>query len=413
MLTAFRLWLRRQLGDDPTAVWWTRLLFCASIGSGAFVYPFMALFYKQQGLSGAEIGALGAIGALTTLLAAPAWARLGKGRQRQTLQFSLVGVALGQVFLSQQHSFTWIALAVAFNALCGAAVSPALDNLALQVTAGAPRAGYGSIRVWGSFGWALVGLGSGWLIEKTSLLSGFAGKVLGVLASLLLLSRIRPPATGPAEAPQPGPAETAAPHRRTGLGFLRRYTLLGLALAAAITTLTKSGVNTFEPLYIKTLGGGEWVIGFASMLGAAIELPGMFWADRLIRQRGAAWAFQTGFIISLAGLAPVLAWPSVATILLYHAISGIAFSLYTVGMIKHIQANTPAEETGTVLALIAVTLGSLVSLAAGPLSGWFYDQFGAYWLYAVAAGGAVLCWLIFWPARHRERGDESPKLQSI
>jgi len=49
---------------------------------GGFLSPFISLFYKQQGLSGTQIGLLATFAGMAALLAAPLWGRLSDAAAR-------------------------------------------------------------------------------------------------------------------------------------------------------------------------------------------------------------------------------------------------------------------------------------------------------------------------------------------
>jgi MFS family permease len=83
-------------------------------------------------------------------------------------------------------------------------------------------------------------------------------------------------------------------------------------------------------------------------------------------------------------------------------IGGVAFSLYTVSYIGLISNRTNESETGTVLALYTVTLASLVSVLAAPVSGAIFDMIGTRWLYALSASGYAIGALCVWLTRPRE-----------
>ena len=52
-----------------------RLYFFIVTGASGFVIPFIGLFYQRQGLTGTQIGMLGTVTAITSLIAAPLWGR--------------------------------------------------------------------------------------------------------------------------------------------------------------------------------------------------------------------------------------------------------------------------------------------------------------------------------------------------
>lgn len=133
---------------------------------GGFLSPFVTLFYRQQGLSGTQIGLLATSAGLATLLAAPLWGHLSDAaaRPRRWLQAELIASSLCLLLLSQQKAFIPIVVFVVLNALVNAGSSPTSDALALTVL-NQVRSGFGSVRLFASLGWAAAALVSGWLIE--------------------------------------------------------------------------------------------------------------------------------------------------------------------------------------------------------------------------------------------------------
>jgi MFS family permease len=120
----------------------------------------------------------------------------------------------------------------------------------------------------------------------------------------------------------------------------------------------------------------------------------MFWADRLVRQHGAHRLLLLSFLIDAAMYGLVAVWPSIAAIIIMRCFFGVSFSLFSVAFIMFIQERAPAEQTATRLALYGVTLRNLVFMVGGPLSGLIFDYAGPLWIYAVAAAGGLLAFLV-------------------
>ena len=57
-----------------------RLYYLFWLGAGGFIYPFISLFYKQQGLSGTQMGLLGTIGSIIGLISAPLIGQISDNR---------------------------------------------------------------------------------------------------------------------------------------------------------------------------------------------------------------------------------------------------------------------------------------------------------------------------------------------
>ena len=100
--------------------------------------------------------------------------------------------------------------------------------------------------------------------------------------------------------------------------------------------------------------------------------------------------------------AGVLIVPAVPAILISRGISGLSYSFYVVALTVFIRDHSRAGRVTMMLAVFTVTLPSLINIIGGPAGGWMFDQFGAYWLYAISAVGTVLAWLaIQWGSRQK------------
>jgi predicted MFS family arabinose efflux permease len=256
--------------------------------------------------------------------------------------------------------------------------------MVLAVT-GAARSGFGSVRVWGSLGWAVLVLFSGWLIQKTSLQSGFLSASAGYLLAALLLLWIGSAHFGKPRTPGDARPDTSR--------LLRSRTLAGVGLMIVFTGFANSGVLQFEPVFMDRLGAREGLIGVASMLGSIVELPCMFWADRLAGRRGSHFLLLLSMLVYAILRTGVFLAPGIPAILLERAGGGVAFSFYAVSLVKFISEQAPEGQTGAALALYTVTFASLVNIIATPLTGMAYDHFGMTPLYALAALGYLGSWL--------------------
>jgi len=368
-----------------------RLYYFLWIGAGGFVIPFIGLFYRQQGLSGTEIGLLSTCAAIVGLLLAPQWGRWSDrlARPQRLIQFGLVGVALCWLALSQQHFFGPMALLVALESALGAGIWPLSDSLTLGVAREA-RAGFGSVRVWGSLGWAVTVLGGGWLIERTGLLAAFAGGASAYLLGALVLLGL----TTARPAPPEGETAPRAALRIVAGTLWKDRALAGLAVTLGVFWLCSQGWHQFFSIYLDQLGASETVIGVANMLGSVVELPFMPLADRFVRRFGSHRALLLALALYALHMGLVLVWPTVPALMLSTGIGGVSYSFETIALVVFTTERAPAEYSATALALYTVTLRELIGVAAGPLGGALFDAAGAYWLSALALVGTLIAWFI-------------------
>ncbi len=375
-----------------------RLFFFLWFAGGSFLQPYLPIFYREQGLSGLQIGLLSSIGFAVAILAAPQWGRWNDraSKPQRILQFAILMNVATMLILSRQTAFLPMVIAIVLNSLFASASEPAAASLALRATRGT-GSGFGSVRVWGSLGWSIMVLVSGWWIQRTTIQTGFAGFavfMLAALSALFLFRTGRKPAVMGAEsfpAAETPPAK-ALPAEKPASSKYRPA--LALFLAVMMSWIAVAGVRQFEPLYIKQLGAGEQMIGFSAMLSALVELPGMFWADALTRRFGARRVLIAGMILDGVLRGSILLWPSIPAIVAVRAPIGISFSMITVGVVAYVQEHTPHDQQTSAVALYTVVVRNLVFLVVYPVSGIIFDAVGAYWLYAIALAGNVAGGLI-------------------
>ncbi|MBN1121577.1 MAG: MFS transporter [Anaerolineae bacterium] len=379
-----------------------RLYFFVMWSGGAFLWPFISLFYARQNLNGMQIGVLVSIGSGVALLFAPLWGQWSdrSPHPARLLQIALVGTALISLVIGFHKVFLCLLLLTILNATLSCAVLPLSDSLALGI---ADRENYGSVRMWGSLGWAVAVLFAGWLIEKTTLLSGFYGFTTIFIGAALLLFLVPDER---ARNDQNDPAPGRAGSIKTLLG---NRNLLALAGAVCVWYFIEGSFRNFEPLYLDQLGAGESVLGLLNTLRALAEIPAMLWADQLGRRRSPSLLIIVALIARGLACAAIVASPSVPVIVLVRTIDGLSGAFLYVGIVVFIGKYAPVGQRTFAITVITSTLVNLVLLLNGPVSGWIYETIGAYWLYVFSLGGYVVGLGVFMAIKNGKKGS----MQSI
>jgi MFS family permease len=188
--------------------------------------------------------------------------------------------------------------------------------------------------------------------------------------------------------------QPSVPLRQVAASLAKDKSMMGLAAALFIVWFTGTGRVQFESIYLVQLGASESIVGLATSFGALVELPFMLWSDRLVHRHGAGAVLRAALLLQAAGMVAIVAAPSVASIFVFRAVQGVAYSMLTVSLVSYIIEGAPHGQDATALTFYDVTLHGLVILVASPLSGMFFDLAGAYWLYAIALAGNLIGWLI-------------------
>jgi MFS family permease len=372
--------------NDTRNLWLIRLYYVFYFGGMGAISPFITLFYVDRGLKGTQIGLINTIVALSCFISAPIMGRLADNsrRPRLILQTALFLSSLTYYLLSLQTIFLYMAIVVGINALVAGGINPQSQIQALNI---ADKAGalYGSIRLCGSLGYAVTAAISGAIIQKTSLVSGFYGfAVLNIIAALILfLIRTSDQKTIPLAAAEKQKKE---PISKVIGAIFKNHELVGYLVALIIVSTASNGIS-FESVYMRQLGASDSVIGQMSTLGAAVEMPMMLLADRLMRRRGAAATQIFGWLFYFIGTLVIVIYPSVISFVVYRVILGLSFSLTAVSGTYYVVDRCPAQQTGTILAFFSVTVSSIIGIIASPISGLIFDWVGPHWLYVIAATG--------------------------
>jgi PPP family 3-phenylpropionic acid transporter len=365
-----------------------RIYYLLWTGAGGFIFPFISLFYAQKGLSGTQMGWLTTIGSLIALVSAPLIGRISDNASnpRRILQFCLFGSGALIFLLGQQNLFVWMALIIAIEALVGAPIYPLSDSHALSISS--EKEGFGSIRLWGSLGWAITAFIGGWMVSRAGLVSIFWGYAALYGLCILVLGRI---ITTPKPASH---IEEQRPRLSTVIRSLVNHrTLLGLTIALSIFWLSNGGRHQFETLYMNQLGASEKLIGWAYTYPALMELPIMLWTDKLVRKYGAGKILSLSILLEGIALLAIVVYPSIASIMFMRAASGFYYSFYAIASVGYAVENAPEGQGATILSLYYVTLNGILALFSAPLNGAIFDWMGAYPLYIIAAIGTFLAWL--------------------
>lgn len=370
------------------SLWLMRIYYLLLTGAGGFLFPFITLFYAQQGLSGTQIGWLATIGSLVSLVSAPFIGRLSDNisNPRRVLQLCLFGSGLLMLWLSQQSTFAWMALILAIESFIGASISPLSDSQALRIAS--EKEGFGSIRLWGSLGWAVTAFVGGWMVTRAGLVSIFIGYAALYLLCILVLGRI----VSPPKLIQQS-EEQRLPFRVVLRSLINERLLLGLTISLTFFWLSNNGRQQFETLYMKQLGASDQLIGWAYTYPALLELPIMLWADRLARKYGSGKILSASILIEGVSLLAIVFAPSMSAMLFLRAASGLYYSFYAIASVAYAVENAPAGQAATILSLYYITLNSIIGLVTAPISGAIFDRLGAYPLYIIAAIGTFMAWL--------------------
>jgi MFS transporter, PPP family, 3-phenylpropionic acid transporter len=354
-------------------------LFFGAIGA---YFPYISLFYSGLGQGLEFVGILSALSAAVGLVAAPAWGAVAD-RIRDVRVPVLAGglfAAASGAWLASAREPSSVALAVAAFAASFAGIGPLLDSRTVEIL-GVDRDRFGRARAWGSAGFIVVSIATGWIVGwygATSIFAIYApGLAIAGIASYVLLR-----------------GGTRRARIATGAGWgvalldVFRSRSLSLFFVADVLMWTAiSAVLTFVSIHMLDLGGDGSMVGLVWAIGAIVEVPLMLVFARFVRRIPAGRLVVIG---AVAYAIRAFGWAVVSDPLLLLAFApfgGVGYAFAYVGTVMYVSRAVPASVQATAQGLFSGTTFMLGSIAGAILGGQLSTALSIRGMFAV---GGVL-----------------------
>jgi MFS transporter, PPP family, 3-phenylpropionic acid transporter len=362
----------------------------------SIVVSFFPVYFSFKGFNPSQIGVLLGVGTFISILAPPFWGFLSDryNTTKNILLLTLTGALLIGYILFQSNPF-WVLLFVfvVFNWFMSP-IGPLSDSLTFRITAEVNQS-FGSIRLFGSVGFALTALLSGWILDRfgfgiTRNVFLFYG-IIALLGSVFL-------------------KDTTVSSKKITLNGLRRLfqhhdyvRFLVLVLVLSIPHRINDG---FLGVYVQSLGGSTKLVGLSWFFATVSEAIFMGLSFRYLKDGkelvliAAAsffycvrWAF-TALLGSAVG---------VAYLQLFH---GMTFAVYYLAAFHYVDKIIPEEWKATGQTIFAAVFFGLAGMIGSILGGWVFDHYGGHTLYTsmIAFSGFGLILTLFTIGRRKLKG---------
>lgn len=366
---------------------WCKVFYFLYFASVAPFFPYVNLYLKGIGLSGEQIGVIGAITPTMGLFTQAIWGTLsdGFGGRRRVLMLTTLGAAAMVLLFPLTANFYLLAAVMAAFSVFSNPIVPVADSMSLGCLESS-EGEYGWLRLWGSIGFSLMVPVAGWILQRTSLANIFV-LYSGLMFITHLASRRMPETQG-------GGRGSDSPGKRLSLSGIRRLmgdrNFVGFLVAIFILQAATVSVVSFFPIHLNRMGASTLVIGMANVIAAVSEIPAFRRAGRLMRKLGSkavvTWASATYILRFLVYALS----PTPGPILLIQIVQGVGFALFYSAAVTFVSEASPHElkTTGqTVFWGVAFGGGAVAGNIVG---GFLFDRIGVVNLYLLAALGALL-----------------------
>lgn len=375
------------------------LFYCTVfIGTGVSL-PYMPVWFKAHGLSGAQIGLILAAPMLARIVVTPAMAVWADGfvlRRSPIILFGFASSLFYALIGATQGFWIWLVCWVA-AASCLSTAIPLADVLAMK-RARLEGFNYGHARGLGSVAFVAANVGAGALLafvrpDLILIWTAFAAFSTGLSARFLL-----PPDPVHEGGERPGRSD-----RWRGISDLVRNRPFMLAVVATgLIQATHAFYYAFSALLWTAQGLPKGTIGLLWATGVAVEVAFMWFLEPWRRRVGPE------VLIIVGGVAAVVRWtafafsPPLWLLFPLQGLHALSFAAVFMGSLQLIERTAPARNASAAQTISSAFSGGLViglaTLASGPL----YDALGARGYLAMSALailGLVFAWRLARGAR--------------
>lgn len=386
------------MGPNRLAAAQTAAAFIGLYGVMGAYLPFWPLWFRDWGLSAAEVGSYAAVGMASRVVAGMVLPILADRLEAQRRVVVVACIILAGLYalhgLIETRPVLLLATVIAVGLTSG--TYPIVE--ALGATA-ARRHGFDFARARGAGSAAFLGasIGVGFAVAAWGIDAARWAIVIGLLFSALAVARHPGGTRGPGPAlPRPKLADIAR--------LFRHPVIILFALTVSISQSSHAVLYAYASVHWRELGMDEALIGqlWAVSIVAEVALM-MLIGTRLVARVGPLGA------IAIGTGAGILRWlwmafdPTGAALLLLQTLHALTFAMTHLGMIAFISDRLPPSLAGSTQGLVMSFGGGLFTALGMFVAARFYNMYGGqtYLIGAILSVTAMLLLLALVRMLHR------------
>jgi PPP family 3-phenylpropionic acid transporter len=349
------------------------IFYMLSFSAVAFLLPNFILYYQGLGFNGIQIGLLAGMAPLITMLGAPLWTGLADARRLHKLLMSLVMLAtmcMASIF-PLLSTLVPVTLVLILFSIFGAPI-PSFADSATMAMLRDEKDMYGRIRMGGTIGYGLMATVAGIIIQADGIRWAFWGYAVFTLLGLIVSQKFT--------YGEKSEHESGNWNLRWVLANRRWLYFLLLAFAGGIAA---TSMNNYLFSYMQELGASRTTMGIALTISALIELPVLFFSNRILKTFKAYNMFILGIIISGIRLLLYAIFNFTAGVLAFQLLNGLTFPIIWVAGVAWADKNAPAGMKSTAQGLFGAMVLGIGSAAGGFFGGLMLESMGGRWMYLV------------------------------
>ncbi|MGM0524285.1 MAG: MFS transporter [Bacillota bacterium] len=359
-------------------------------GANTMVISFLPLLLAYRGLSEQEIGWVLAVGPTVSIISQPLFGYISDKFQtvKKVLLVATLGLIISSFFFFQMEVLGVLLFSAVFFYFFSSAIAPLADSLA-QRRAKALNVPFGSIRTWGSIGFAISSLVIGQYVDWVGIQYLFIPYGMMTITLLLLTTRLKDVKV-----------DTKPINFKDVGKLLRNKQFITLLLVMFLVTITHRTNDSFIGLYIRQIGGRDNLVGLAWFLGVFSEAIVFMFAGKWFRKFHplvfmiiAAWLYTLRWLVY-----GIVADPYVLVVMqVFH---GLSFGVFYVASFDYVSRLIPEHMQATGHLIFMTVFFGFSGIIGSLGGGYVLEVLGGQTLY-IAMGimtivGSLLIGVYHW-----------------
>ena len=359
--------------------------------------PYIVIFLMNKNIGISEIGFILTLSALSGVLSQPVWGLISDRIKsvKKVFILCLLVTALFIVILSFMNHAVIIAVLLVVITFFFAPLIPLLDSWTVRIALEDGKRSYGSIRLWGSIGFAVLVIIMGRLVSGSSASLAFIG--YGVITCFtVLVSLAVKDVSVDRTAKESGGAEKEGEIKGARISkLLKNYNYVVFLVFSFFLYISVLSIVSFLPKLMDYVGGNAGLYGIAMAVSASSEIPILYFSSRLIRKYKATTLILLGTVFYIIRLLIYSVAASPIAIILAQLLQGLSYGLFLTSFVHYIHSLAPAG-----LKTTAQTMGNAVYTGLGGIVGNYVcgriiDGFGIHAVYRFTAIEDIVISLLF------------------
>lgn len=353
-------------------------------GTTAFSMIYLPILLKNKSLHPGEIGTLLSIAPIVSLFAQPFWGWLSDsiGGVKKIALLCMAGLTFGLGILILSDSSLGLYMSLIIFMFFSCSVVPLTDSWNMTLSA---QHGYtfGSLRVWGSLGFAVVAPMMGWMALEfgtIGLYGLFSASILLAMAVLLPIADEK--------RQNPGKVDLLVQLRA-----LKRPAIWMILLPLFVLGTAGRAVDSFISIYMTQSGLSELFVGLSWTLAALSEIPFFYFVSRWIEKKGPILILAAATAVYAVRWFLLFMFSGSGIFLAVQLLQGGSYALMYVGAMTYLRSQFPENLRTTAQMMTSVWLFSLPGIFGNGLGGIMYQAAPRalfLWAFAFACAAFIL-----------------------